>query len=304
MAQIVIPFGPVVDDTGTLVAGATVTVASVKSPLDDSNIASHGATVVLSSDGLRLAVLYDVATKGEAWITLAVSKSGSTITGLNASPVAFAAADAQSIAAGAASASTAATQATTAATQATAANTRVQTGVPNAAPGASAGVARTQDIPSVGNIQAGTSLADLAYMITGDGTSTPQFTADALENAPTGGSGGTTRLLATPLKSGRIEPVRYTRGATGPDLRDWVMDGSGNRLDITGYTALATMIRVGTEGIVFEDEAASLGAAPTEGQVELEWPAGALDAVGEYRLIWSLASGGEVLTLSTLVVVE
>jgi hypothetical protein len=160
-------------------------------------------------------------------------------------------------------------------------------------------------IPSVGNIQAGTSLVDLAYMLTGAGTSTPQFTADALDLAPTGGGGGgSTRLLATPLKSGRIEPVRYTRGATGPDLRDWVTDGSGNRLDITGYTVTATMIRVGTEGIVFEDEAATLGAAPTEGQVELEWPAGALDAVGEFRLIWSLASGGEVLTLSTLVVVE
>jgi hypothetical protein len=54
--------------------------------------------MALSSDGLRLSVLYVVAAKGEAWITLAVSKSGRTITGVNASPVAFAAIDAQSIA--------------------------------------------------------------------------------------------------------------------------------------------------------------------------------------------------------------
>lgn len=153
-------------------------------------------------------------------------------------------------------------------------------------------------------VQAGTSLADLANMITGDGTSTPQFTEDALANGPSGGSASSTRLLVTPLKSGRIEPVRYTRGATGPDLRDWVVDGSGNRIDVTGYTVTATMIRVGTEGVVFEDAAASLGAAPTEGQVELEWPDDSLSNAGEFRLIWSLASGGEVLTLSTLVVVE
>ena len=87
MAQILIPFAPIVDNAGALVAGATITIASVKSPLDDSNIAAHGAVVVASADGLRVGVLYDVATKGEAWITLAVSKVGSTITGLNASPV-------------------------------------------------------------------------------------------------------------------------------------------------------------------------------------------------------------------------
>jgi hypothetical protein len=43
MAQIIIPFGSVVDDAGAIVAGATVTIASVKSPIDDSDIASHGA---------------------------------------------------------------------------------------------------------------------------------------------------------------------------------------------------------------------------------------------------------------------
>jgi hypothetical protein len=159
-------------------------------------------------------------------------------------------------------------------------------------------------IPSVNDIQQGTSLVDLAYMITGDGTSTPQFTGDALDNAPTGGGSGSVRLVVTPLKSGRIEPVRYTRGATGPDLRDWVVDGSGNRIDVTGYAVTATMIRVGTESVVFEDETASLGAAPDEGQVELEWPTNALANVGEYRLIWSLTSGSQVLTHSTLVVVE
>jgi hypothetical protein len=47
-----------------------------------------------------------------------------------------------------AQATTAAAQATTAAAQATAANTRVQTGVPDAAPGAPTGVARKQDIPT------------------------------------------------------------------------------------------------------------------------------------------------------------
>jgi hypothetical protein len=97
MAQIFLPLGSIVDDAGAIVAGATVTIASVKSPIDDSNIAAHGATVALSSDGLRCGVLYDVAAKGEAWITLAVSKAGSTFSGSNASPVLFASSDPQSI---------------------------------------------------------------------------------------------------------------------------------------------------------------------------------------------------------------
>jgi hypothetical protein len=99
------PLGSIVDDAGAIVAGATVTIASVKDPATDANIASHGATVALSSDGLRCGVLYDPTTKGDAWITLAVSKAGSTFTGSNASPVLFAASDAQTIASRASQAS-------------------------------------------------------------------------------------------------------------------------------------------------------------------------------------------------------
>jgi hypothetical protein len=99
------PLGSIVDDAGAIVAGATVTIASVKDPATDNNIASHGATVAVSSDGLRCGVLYDPTTKGDAWVTLAVSKAGSTFSGSNASPVLFAAADAQTIASRASQAS-------------------------------------------------------------------------------------------------------------------------------------------------------------------------------------------------------
>lgn len=92
MAAKPIPFGPIVDDTGALVAGATITITSVKD-MAGANIAGHGATINDDGTGLRVSVNYDAQTKGEAWIQLLVVKAGSTITGLNASPVSFAAAD-------------------------------------------------------------------------------------------------------------------------------------------------------------------------------------------------------------------
>lgn len=98
MPQMFFPLGSILDDAGAIVAGATVTIASVKDPATDANIASHGATVALSSDGLRCGVLYDPTTKGDAWVTLSVSKAGSTFNGSNASPVILAASDAQTIA--------------------------------------------------------------------------------------------------------------------------------------------------------------------------------------------------------------
>lgn len=121
------------------------------------------------------------------------------------------------------------------------------------------------------------------------------------------GSGGSsvTRLLATPLRSGRTEAVRYTRGAEGPDLLDHIEDGTGARINIMGYTITATMIRMGTEVAVFTNAAASLGNAPEEGQVILDWPADSLDTPGQYRLIWTATkAAADTLTWQTLVVVE
>lgn len=116
---------------------------------------------------------------------------------------------------------------------------------------------------------------------------------------------GATRLLAMPLQSGRTEAVRYTRGAEGPDLLDHVLDGNGSRIDITGYTITASLIRVGTEASVFTNAAAALGNAPEEGQVILDWPANSLDTPGQYRLIWTATkAGADTLTWQTLVVVE
>ena len=92
MATKPIPFGPILDDSGALVAGATVTIASVKD-VTGTNIASHGATLNDDGTGLRVSVNYDAAAKGEAWITLAVSRVGSTFTGIGAAPTMFAAAD-------------------------------------------------------------------------------------------------------------------------------------------------------------------------------------------------------------------
>jgi hypothetical protein len=115
----------------------------------------------------------------------------------------------------------------------------------------------------------------------------------------------TTRILAMPLRSGRSEAVRYTRGAEGPDLLEHILDGMGGRVDLTGYTITASLIRIGTEASVFTDAAASLGNAPEEGQVVLDWPADSLDTPGQYRLIWTATkAGADTLTWQTLVVVE
>ena len=178
------------------------------------------------------------------------------------------------IAAGAASAATAAAQSTTAATQATAAaadslaaKNRVLAGIPNATPGTNPGLALKSDVAG------------------GGGSSAVQY-------------------IATPIRSGRREAVRYTRGATGPNLLDHVLDGSGNRINLTGYTITATMIRTGTETAIFTGTAAALGNAPDEGQVVLEWPAAALDTVGEYKLIWIATLSGESVRWTTIVVVE
>lgn len=80
----------VVDDSGAIVSGATVTITSVKDKAG-ADIASPGATV--NQSGANVSVDYDAETKGEAWVVLAISKGGSTFTGLNAAPAFYLARD-------------------------------------------------------------------------------------------------------------------------------------------------------------------------------------------------------------------
>lgn len=135
------------------------------------------------------------------------------------------------------------------------------------------------------------------------GHATAGTAGDTLSDA--GSSSTVVRLMSMPLRSGRTEPVRYTRGAEGPDLLEHLIDGSGSRINLTGYTITASLIRVGTEAAIFTAAAASLGNAPEEGQVVLDWPTDSLDTPGQYRLIWTATkSGADTLTWQTLVVVE
>lgn len=94
MATLAFPVHIVLDDAGAIVLGATVTIASVTDK-DGNPVATHGATVSLA--GANVVVNYDPTLKGEAWATLAISKAGSTFTGLAAAPRAFLVADAQSV---------------------------------------------------------------------------------------------------------------------------------------------------------------------------------------------------------------
>jgi hypothetical protein len=123
------PLLTVLDDSGAIVSGATVTVASVKD-MDGTDVASPGATVHQS--GANVCVTYDAEAKGEAWITLAISKVGSTFTGWNAAPSFFVAKD----------------------------SGRLLTGVPNAAPNVNGG------LPILSN--SGGSLAYAVASVAGD----------------------------------------------------------------------------------------------------------------------------------------
>jgi hypothetical protein len=87
------PVLTVTDDSGAIVTGATVTITSVRDK-NQVDIVSHGAIVNAVNEanvltGADLSIDYDAEAKGDAWITLAVSKVGSTFTGLNAAPRIF-----------------------------------------------------------------------------------------------------------------------------------------------------------------------------------------------------------------------
>lgn len=75
------------DDLGNPLNGATVVIYSVTDKLGVL-IANHGATVNIA--GSNCSVDYDPLAKGEAWITLNVTKIGTQITKGNAFPAIFA----------------------------------------------------------------------------------------------------------------------------------------------------------------------------------------------------------------------
>lgn len=156
------------------------------------------------------------------------------------------------------------------------------------------------------NLPAAPAAVGSAMTLANNAVTAASLASDAVAEIAAGiSTASSTRILAMPLRSGRTEAVRYTRGAEGPDLLDHIEDGTGSRIDITGYTITATMIRMGTEVAVFTSVAAALGNAPEEGQVILDWPADSLDTPGQYRLIWTATkSGSDTLTWQTLVVVE
>lgn len=95
MAAVTYPLLTVVDDSGAVVSGATVAIASVKDK-SGTDISSPGATV--GQSGANVSVDYDAEAKGEAWVVLAISKVGSAFTGLNAAPAFYLARDSSRIA--------------------------------------------------------------------------------------------------------------------------------------------------------------------------------------------------------------
>lgn len=89
MSAVTFPVGLLVDDAGAVLAAPVVTIVSVVDKAG-TPIASHGATVNGSASATPISVDYDVALKGEAWVTLSVSQSAHTVTGARALVAIFA----------------------------------------------------------------------------------------------------------------------------------------------------------------------------------------------------------------------
>jgi hypothetical protein len=96
MATVTYPLGILYDDSGAILTAPVVTIASVTDKAGTA-IASPGATVNGSGTATPISVDYDAESHGESWITLAVSQSGRTVTGANASIAIYAAKDSSRI---------------------------------------------------------------------------------------------------------------------------------------------------------------------------------------------------------------
>ena len=88
-------------------------------------------------------------------------------------------------------------------------------------------------IPSVSDIQSGTSLADLATMVTGDGGGSAKFTTTALENVPSGNAStvlyqGTIRMA---INGDPSDLLYVSRGETKQYLCQ-LLDGDGQVLPV------------------------------------------------------------------------
>ena len=83
MSVVTYPVGLLVDDGGAILTAPVVTIVSVLNKAGVA-VASPGAVVNGSGTATPISVDYDAEAHGEAWITLAVSQGGSTVTKGNA----------------------------------------------------------------------------------------------------------------------------------------------------------------------------------------------------------------------------
>jgi len=96
MSVITFPVGNLFDDLGVLLSAPVVTITSVTDKAGTA-IVTPGATVNASGTATPISVDFDPELHSEAWITLAVSQAGRTITGTNAAIAIYAAKDSSRI---------------------------------------------------------------------------------------------------------------------------------------------------------------------------------------------------------------
>ena len=105
-------------------------------------------------------------------------------------------------------------------------------------------------------VQSGTSLVDLAVMVTGDGTAGAKFTTTALSNAPSGGGGGgsTTIVIERQIRLSLewaypvAEPFEFVED-DAYTLKAFITDNNANPVNLAGFilTASATNALTGVE---------------------------------------------------------
>lgn len=128
------------------------------------------------------------------------------------------------------------------------------------------------------------------------GVSGDQFTEYALSNGP-GGSGVATILPTTmPLGTRRSGTIRFGLNATLPAREEFLLQGDGNRLDMSGVSEVVYRLRAVDGGDVLVQSAATV-ADPVAAKVRYAWQPGDLSARGVYREEWvlTLLTGTEIV---------
>jgi hypothetical protein len=151
---------------------------------------------------------------------------------------------------------------------------------------------------------AGSTYAKLATLIEADPVSGYRYTAQALEEAPSGGGGGTTFATGNvpyQVKADEQFPGGVVDILVGTLLRLdlQVLDRDGNAINLTGATVTVGVRNASTGATVGSDQSASLSLARL-GYITVDTVAAWSATAGTYRLTVSATVGSDVIVAGPL----